>query len=514
MATGNRTLKLSILADVDELKKSLKTGETEVKGFSDKVSDFGKKAAAAFAIAAAAAAAYATKLAVDGVKAAIEDEAAQLRLASALRTATGATDAQIKATEEYISQTALAVGIADDDLRPAFQRLATATGDVTKSQDLLNLAVDISKGTGKDLGAVVEALSKAYGGQDTQLARLGIGITAAQAKQLDFRGETERLSDLYGGAASRNAETFQGRIDRLKVGFDEAKEAVGQALLPIIERLIEFIFVYGAPIVDKFRNAFDTIRKAIENNRDEFAEFWLLLKDKVFPILQTVFGFLLDVGAKAASAIINAFGAIVGAITPVLNFLIDAINVVIKGLNLVKSGSDIQQIGKIGSAGSNFTYGGGSSFASSSGGGGGGGISIGGGAGGIGGGVGGTGGGGAAGVLGATSATDLVNRLTKVNDAFTDLTFQVATGGISQKAAKSQFDKLTKEFATLEKQGANLVSGFVGGSQVATGGTVINLNVSGAINSEETARVIIENINASQARGGAYSGTPFGQVGR
>lgn len=512
MATGNRTLKLSILADVDELKKSLKTGETEVKGFSDKVSDFGKKAAAAFAIAAAAAAAYATKLAVDGVKAAIEDEAAQLRLASALRTATGATDAQIKATEEYISQTALAVGIADDDLRPAFQRLATATGDVTKSQGLLNLAVDISKGTGKDLGAVVEALSKAYGGQDTQLARLGIGITAAQAKQLDFRGETERLSDLYGGAASRNAETFQGRIDRLKVGFDEAKEAVGQALLPIIERLIEFIFVYGAPIVDKFRNAFDTIRKAIENNRDEFTEFWLLLKDKVFPILQTVFGFLLDVGAKAASAIINAFGAIVGAITPVLNFLIDAINVVIKGLNLVKSGSDIQQIGKIGSAGSNFTYGGGSSFASSSGGGGGG-ISFGGGAGGIGGGVGGTGGGGggAAGVLGATSAADLVQRLTKVNDAFTDLTFQVATGGISQKAAQSQFDKLTKEFAVLEKQGTNLVSGFLGTSQVSSGGTVINLNVSGAINSEETARVIIENLNASQARGGAYVGTPFGQ---
>lgn len=513
MATGNRTLKLSILADVDELKKSLKTGETEVKGFSDKVSDFGKKAAAAFAIAAAAAAAYATKLAVDGVKAAIEDEAAQLRLASALRTATGATDAQIKATEEYISQTALAVGIADDDLRPAFQRLATATGDVTKSQGLLNLAVDISKGTGKDLGAVVEALSKAYGGQDTQLARLGIGITAAQAKQLDFRGETERLSDLYGGAASRNAETFQGRIDRLKVGFDEAKEAVGQALLPIIERLIEFIFVYGAPIVDKFRNAFDTIRKAIENNRDEFAEFWLLLKDKVFPILQTVFGFLLDVGAKAASAIINAFGAIVGAITPVLNFLIDAINVVIKGLNLVKSGSDIQQIGKIGSAGSNFTYGGGSSFASSGGGGGGGGISFGGG--GIGGGVGGTGGGvgGVAGVLGATSAADLVQRLTKINDAFTDLTFQVATGGISRSAAQTQFDKLTREFAVLERQAGSLVPTPVpSGTPFGQAGTVINLNVTGAINSEETARVIIENINASQARGGAYSGTPFGQA--
>jgi hypothetical protein len=509
MATGNRTLKLSILADVDELKKSLKTGEQEVQGFGDKVSDFGKKAGLAFAAATAAAAAYATKLAVDGVKAAIEDEAAQLRLASALRSATGATDGQIKATEDYISKTALAVGIADDELRPAFQRLATATGDVTKSQDLLNLAVDISKGTGKDLGAVVEALSKAYGGQDTQLARLGIGITAAQAKQLDFRGETERLSDLYGGAASRNAETFQGRIDRLKVGFDEAKEAVGQALLPVIERLIGYVFIYGTPIVEKFKDAFNVIRDAIERNRDEFTQFWLLMKDKVFPIVQTVFGFLLDVGARAAAVIIDAFGKIVGAITPVLNFIIDAINLVIGGLNRVRGGTDIAPIAKIGATSS----GGFSGIPSSTGGGFTGGGFTGGGIGGGAGGAGGGGGAGATGVLGATSAKDLLDRLTRNSQAFNELAFQVATGGISEKAAETQLNKLIKEFNVLERQAGSLVPTPVpSGTPFGQAGTVINLNVSGAINSEETARVIIENINASQARGGAYSGTPFGQA--
>jgi hypothetical protein len=503
MATGNRTLKLSILADVDELKKSLKTGETEVKGFSDKVSDFGKKAAAAFAIAAAAAAAYATKLAVDGVKAAIEDEQAQLRLASALKTATGATDAQIKATEDYISQTSLAVGIADDALRPAFQRLSVATGDVTKSQQLLNLAIDISKGTGKDLGAVTEALSKAYGGQDTQLARLGIGITSAQAKQLSFREETEILSNLYGGAASRNAETFQGRIDRLKVGFEEAKETIGFALLPVIERLIEFIFVYGTPIVDKFRDAFNIIKDALDRNRDSFNEFWILLKDRVFPILQTVFGFLLDVGARAAAAIIDAFGKIVGAITPVLNFIIDAINLVISGLNKVRGGTDIAPIGKIG-AGGGFSGGG---FGQLSGAGGavaGAGAGGFGGGGGVGGGAG--GGGGAAGgidVLGATNAKDLVDRLTRVNNAFTDLQFQVITGGISGSAAKKQFDKLTAEFAVLERQAGALVPTPVAFGATPfgqAGGNVYNINVSGAIDPEGTARAVANQLNSQAAR--------------
>jgi hypothetical protein len=499
-ANSNRSLTLALAADIDGLQKGLKQADKEIQGFGDKANDFGKKVGAAFAVATAAAAAYATKLAVDGVRSAIEDEAAQLRLASALKTATGATDAQIKATEDYISQTSLAVGIADDELRPAFQRLSVATGDVTKSQDLLNLAIDISKGTGKDLGAVTEALSKAYNGQDTQLAKLGIGITAAQAKTMSFKDETKLLSDLYGGAASRNAETFQGRIDRLKIGFDEAKEAVGFALLPIIERLIGYIFEYGVPIIEKFKNAFDIIKEALDKNRETFTEFWLLMKDKVFPIVQTVFGFMLDVGAKAAAAIIDAFGAIVGAITPVLNFIIDAINTVIKGLNLVKTGSDIQQINKIGSG------------AGVAGGGGGGG---GGGAGGFGGGVSGGGGGGGGGggtiaeIAGATSLKNLAERLVSVQDKFTELTFQTITGGISQSAAKKQFSKLTAEFNTLENQANALVAQQPVGSPFGqAGGNTTNIYVSGAVvDPEGLNRVITDVQNQSASRGTVY--TPF-----
>jgi hypothetical protein len=493
MARDARTLSLKILADIEDLQKKLNQGEVEVKGFGDKLGDFGKKAAAAFAVAAAAAAAYATKLAVDGVKAAIEDEQAQLRLASALRSATGATDAQIKATEDYISQTSLAVGIADDALRPAFQRLSVATGDVTKSQQLLNLAIDISKGTGKDLGQVTEALSKAYGGQDTQLARLGIGITAAQAKQLSFREETKLLSDLYGGAASRNAETFQGRIDRLKIGFEEAKETIGFALLPVIERLIGFIFEYGTPIVDKFRDAFNIIRDAIDRNRESFNEFWVLLKDRVFPILQTVFGFLLDVGAKAAAAIIDAFGKIVGAITPVLNFIISAINKVIDGINLVKTGADIGKISPIGASGGGFSGGGfaglgaaaaGASVVPSGGGLTGGFTGLSGVSGTVGGGV-----SGVSGTAGATSLKDLADKLLRVQDQFTELTFQVATGGISKSAAQRQFDALEAQFRVLEKQGNTLAAN-----------PSIVVNISGAVDPEGTARALATTLNSQAAR--------------
>jgi len=487
MATGNRTLKLSILADVDDLKKKLGEADKVVETNSSKISEFGKKAAAAFAIAAAAAVAYAGKIAIDGVKSAIEDEQAQLRLAAALRTATGATDGQIQATEDYISKTALAVGIADDELRPAFQRLAVSTKNTTEAQELLTLALDISRGSGKELETVTNALGKAQDGNTTSLGRLGLGLSKTELSTLSFTQIQERLSDLYGGAAARNAETFQGRIDRLKVAFDEAKETVGVALLPIIERLIGYIFEYGTPIVDKFKAAWDIIQTAIERNRESFEEFGQILINVVFPIVQKIFGFMLDVGVKAAAAIIDAFGKIVGAITPVLNFIISAINKVIDGINLVKGGADIQKLSTVGGASGGGISGGGLGQV--------GGLAAGGftGGGGGGGGTGGGGGGGGGGLIGgavgATSLQNLADQLLNVQDKFADLTFQVATGGISRSAAQKQFDALEAQFRVLEKQGKTLAAN-----------PSIVINVSGAIDPEGTARAVANQLNSQAAR--------------
>ena len=348
MATGSRTLKLSILADVDQLKKSLAQGEKDAQSFGDKMGDIGKKVGAAFALAAAAAAAYAVKIGIDGVKAAIEDEQAQFKLANALKNATGATDDQIKATEQYISKMQLATGVSDTDLRASMQRLSVSTKDVNKSQDLLNLALDVSKGTGKDLATVTEALAKSYEGQDGKLAKLGIGLSQADLKAMDFTETQKALSNLYGGAASANAETFQGRIDRLKQAFDEGKEAIGVRLLPIIEKMIGYLFQYGVPIINKFKEGWDVVAKAIDDNKEKFASFIDLMTTYVLPVLKTVFGYLIDIGAKVAAAIISAFGTILGAVTPIINFIIDSINAVIRGINLIKPGADIGYLNGVG----------------------------------------------------------------------------------------------------------------------------------------------------------------------
>ena len=344
---GSRTLKLSILADVDDLKKKLDTGSKEVEGFGGKLEKFGKVAAAAFAAAAAAAAAYAVKLAVDGVKAAIEDEAAQLRLANALKNVTGATEAQISAVEEQILKTSLATGVADDQLRPALQRLATATGSVTQSQDLLNLALDISAATGKNVETVSNALAKAYEGNTSSLSRLGVGLSTAEIKTLGLEGTVKQLADTFGGAATVQANTFEGQIQRLRVGFDEAKESVGAALLPTLQRLLDYFINTVIPKFIEFKDAaLKPVTDAIARNKDSLTILYNFIKDFVVPVLINNLGSALSFIGKVAGGVLDVIGFVVNGIKSAVNFAVDAINVLIRAYNAVPLLPNVATISK------------------------------------------------------------------------------------------------------------------------------------------------------------------------
>jgi|LakMenEpi03Aug12_release.lakeMendotaPanAssembly.Ray.scaffolds.fasta_scaffold32728_1 hypothetical protein len=344
MAGQSRTLKLSILADVDQLKKSLAQANGDVDNSSSKMGEFSKKAGMAFAAAGAAAGAYAVKLAVDGVKAAIEDEAAQIRLATALKNATGATNEMIASVEQQILKTSLATGVADDKLRPALQRLSLSTNDVTKAQDLLNLALDISQATGKGLDSVANALGKAYDGNTAALGKLGIGLSSAELKAMSFEETQTRLSDLFGGAAAANAETFAGRLQILKVTFDEAKESVGAQLLPIIQRLVEFVVNEVVPALGKFAQFFKPITDAIDKNKEAFTEFIGFVQKYVVPVLVTVLGGAFKVVGEIAGGIINVIGAVISGLNALISGAVAGINALIRVYNSIPFLPNVSQI--------------------------------------------------------------------------------------------------------------------------------------------------------------------------
>ena len=236
-----RTLKLQLLADTAQFSTGLDKAATDTTSFTNKVDKVVANAAKAFLGLATAVGTAAFAIGVSAVKAAIEDEKAQVSLAQTLRNTTKATDQQIAATEDYIDATARATGIADDQLRPSLDRLVRSTQDVTKAQKLQQLALDIAAGTGKDLAAVTEALGKAYDGNLGALKRIGVPLDENIVKTKDFDGAVKALSETFAGQAAAAAETFAGRMSRIKIAVDEAKEQIGFALLPFLEKLAKFV---------------------------------------------------------------------------------------------------------------------------------------------------------------------------------------------------------------------------------------------------------------------------------
>ena len=241
MATSRkRTVEIDVVVDDKNASKQLKNlgddSKKSAKGFSDLSG--GMKAAAL-----GAGAFVATNIVGflgDAVTAAAEDERAQADLARQLETSTDATDIQIEAVEEYIKQTSLATGVTDDELRPAFETLARATGDATKAQELLTIAMDISAATGKPLQAVVEAISKAaQNGSTGGLARLGIKIKDVNGEMLTLDEIMQNAADTMGGAMATQAETASGKMAILNVKMEEAKEALGAQLMPTFLAAIE-----------------------------------------------------------------------------------------------------------------------------------------------------------------------------------------------------------------------------------------------------------------------------------
>ena len=353
MATGTRALTLKLLADVDNFTKNLDKADKDVATFGDKVSDFGKKAGLAFAAAGAAAVAYAGKLAIDGVKSAIADAAAQEKLALTLKNVTGATDNQIAATEDYITKTSLAFGVTDDDLRPSLERLARATGDVEKAQKLQTVAIDVAAGSGKSLEAVTNAMAKAAEGNTAALSKLGIGLTSAQLKTMSMDQITAKLADTFENQASTKADTFQGKLNRLTIAFDEGKETVGKYILDAITPMVEIIVnkVIPAiadftdnlgeklqpvmkviqPIINGLRSAFNSVSNSLKDNNEELQPFYSFMKaiynfakDYLAPAIGETLGLAFKALGKAIGGIIDLFADFVDKVSKIKD-LIDAI---------------------------------------------------------------------------------------------------------------------------------------------------------------------------------------------
>lgn len=333
MASDSRALTLKLLADTADFQKKLAAGSKDIDSIGERASEFGKKAAAAFAAVTAAAGAFA----ISAIKNAAEDEAAQRTLALTIENSTNAKREQIAAVEQYITKTSLAVGVTDDQLRPAFARLVRSTKDVEDATTLLNLALDISAATGKPLETVSMALGKAYDGNAASLGRLGLGVDANILKSKDFNAIFQELTKTFGNFAENEANSTEKQMERVKIALDEAKESIGGALLPVVQELTTWLLQNFVPALDAFISGLTGsggLNESLNESQETAFEWGEKLRGFIETVIELKDQLIILAGVLATVFVVNKIAAAVTATIVLINGLIKAYNA-LKGSAIV-----------------------------------------------------------------------------------------------------------------------------------------------------------------------------------
>ena len=236
-----RTLKLNLLADVSDFSRGISGADDQTNKFERNLRSNGKKMAKSIGAVTVAIGAMAIALGVDAVKAAAEDEVSQAKFRESLKDSTGVTDDYVDSLDDVIEKMQFMSGFSDGELRDSLGRLARSTGDVDDAQGLLELAMDISRGTGKDLTTVADNLAKAYDGNEGALKRMGVPLDDNILKSGNFKDITDELTRLFGGQASTYADTYQGKLDIVNQRLGELKESGGKPLLDTFGNLLEMV---------------------------------------------------------------------------------------------------------------------------------------------------------------------------------------------------------------------------------------------------------------------------------
>lgn len=329
MARESRTLKLALLADVADFTKNLGTAGKSTQTLGEQASEFGKKAALAFAAAGAAIGAFA----VASIKAAAEDEAGQKKLEETIRNTTKATADQIAGIDQYVTAQSIATATTDDVIRPALSRLLRSTGDLTKAQELLTLSQEIAAATGKPLEAVTNAVAKSFDGSNTALTKLGVGIDAATLKTLTFDQTQALLNKTFDGFIENQSTTAAFKFEQLSIAISETKEQVGAALLPAVTALTNYILTNVVPVVQSFVNGL-TGQNGLTSGLSKSQIAAIEWGDKVKGLIETVIRFKDELIAVAA-VVGTIF--VVSKITAGVIATIALINTLIKAFNLLKA---------------------------------------------------------------------------------------------------------------------------------------------------------------------------------
>ena len=256
-----RTLKLNLLADVNDFSKGLETAQQKFKGFGDDLEKMSRKAAIALG-----ALAFAGKQTVDSAS----------DLNEALSKNNVVFEDQAKAIEEFAKSADKNLGLSQRsalDAAAGFAILGRGSGLTGKrltnfSTDLTTLASDLASFNNTTTDEAIVALGAGLRGEAEPLRRFGILLSsaaletkAAEMNLYDFvtvNGKTKPVlseankvlarqaiimeqTALQQGDFARTAEGAANKQRILAAEVENAKAQIGQGLLPAYQKLLDLI---------------------------------------------------------------------------------------------------------------------------------------------------------------------------------------------------------------------------------------------------------------------------------
>jgi hypothetical protein len=229
--------------------KGLDKAKKHISGFDKTVKNLGKSLASVFAVQKF----YTySKTAVNAFIA--DDKAAKVLSRTLTNLGLAFADPSVKT---FIGDLEKQYGVLDDFLRPAYQKLLTTTGDLTKSQDLLKTALDLSAQSGESVVSVASDLGRAYAGNTKGLQKYGLGLTKAQLAAMSFEEILAKITEMSQGQAAVAANTYAGKLDKLEVAAANASETIGGALVDA------FATIAGDGNLDKAIDKIDLLSRGI-----------------------------------------------------------------------------------------------------------------------------------------------------------------------------------------------------------------------------------------------------------
>jgi hypothetical protein len=319
----SKTLTVYLAADTSKLSRGLRQGQSDLGMFEGAIGKLAGVMAGAFTVDKV------IDFFQQSMQAALEDEKAVTSLNKTLQNmGFGSATSEV---QTFIDAQQRLTGVADDVLRPSMDRLIRSSESVGEAQKMLKLAMDISAGSGKDLSSITDALGKAMDGSTTALGKLGLGIDKNIIASGDMAKITAVAAKTFEGQAAAAANTYQGQIDRVTVSVNEAKEAIGYALLNALTKasnafggangLQAKIDNFGTSVadaingvgvlteqLDRASTSGSGTGKVFDYLKDKSQDLAWMWFDNLVPGLRTVYGYLQLLGRQGSADIIPATG--------------------------------------------------------------------------------------------------------------------------------------------------------------------------------------------------------------